>query len=85
MSDVEGGIGYEVKHGEVQYFYIDEGLPADDGKRAMDMQYMKYLVQDNPLLKMGKGHTVFWLNIFLFAALQRCVFLKIGRNTGLFL
>lgn len=55
LRDVENSIGREVKHGEVQYFYIDEGLPTDDGKRAMDMQYMKYLVQDvPPVVENGK-------------------------------
>ena len=48
LSDVENSIGREIKHGEVQYFYIDEGLPTDDGRRALDMQYIKYLVQDAP-------------------------------------
>ena len=48
LRDVEDSIGTEIKHGEVQYFYIDKGLPADDEQRAMDMQYMKYLVQDEP-------------------------------------
>lgn len=48
LCDVEKSISTEIKHGEVQYFCIDEGLLTDDGKRAMDMQYMKYLVQDEP-------------------------------------
>ena len=55
LSDVENSIGREIKHGVVQYFYIDEGLLTDDGKRAMDMQYMKYLVQDvPPVVENGK-------------------------------
>ena len=48
LSDIENSIGRKIKHGEVQYFYIDKGLPTGDGRRAMDVQYMKYLVQDEP-------------------------------------
>ena len=48
LEDVESSIGCDVKHGEVHYFHIDEGMPMKDGGRAMDMEYMKYLVQDVP-------------------------------------
>lgn len=48
LLDVAETIGCEVKHELVHYFFIDEGLPTNDGRRAMDHQYMMYLVQDVP-------------------------------------
>lgn len=48
LLDIEETIGCEVKHELVNYFYIDEGLPTADGKRAIDHQYMMYLTQDVP-------------------------------------
>lgn len=55
LLDVEKTIGCEIKHELVHYFYIDEGLPTSDGRRAMDHQYMMYLVQDvPPVVENGK-------------------------------
>lgn len=49
LHDVEDSIGCEVKHEMVHYFHIDKGLPVNGGKdTAMDMEYMMYLMQDNP-------------------------------------
>ena len=55
IVDIENSIDCEIKHGLVQYFYIDNGLSTDDGKQALDMQYMKYLTQDEPpVIENGK-------------------------------
>lgn len=51
IEDVVVSIGYRIEHGQVQYFNIDKGLDAGDGKVAMDMEYMKYLMQDVPPVK----------------------------------
>lgn len=69
MSDVENSIGREIKHGEVQYFYIDEGLPTDDGRRAIDMQYMKYLVQDVPPVVENRKTTYRFLDKHVYRSL----------------
>lgn len=48
LLDIENSIGCEVKHGLVQYYNIDKGFLRDDGTRAIDMEYMRYLTQDVP-------------------------------------
>ena len=49
LDDVIKSIGTRVEHGVVYYFHIDKGFEVNDGKQtAMDMEYMKYLVQDVP-------------------------------------
>lgn len=55
IENVRDTIGYEIKSELVHYFHIDNGYEAADGKQtAMDMDYMKYLVQDTPP-KRGEG------------------------------
>lgn len=56
LEDVEKTIGHSVKHGEIQYFNIDKGYEANNGKdNAIDMDYMMYLVQDvPPVIENGK-------------------------------
>lgn len=49
LDDVSDSIGCKVKHEEVHYFHIDEGLELDgNNQRIMEMEYMKYLMQDVP-------------------------------------
>ena len=49
LDDVNKSIDHEIKHGEVQYFYIDDGLEIKgSNQRAMDIEYMKYIMQDAP-------------------------------------
>ena len=56
LDDVSESIGCKIKHGEVHYFHIDEGLEIEgSNQRAIDMEYMKYLMQDvPPVIKDGK-------------------------------
>lgn len=56
LDDVSESIGCEIKHGEVHYFHIDKGLEIEgSNQRAIDMEYMKYLMQDvPPVIKDGK-------------------------------
>lgn len=46
IEDVRKSIGTEIKAEKVNYFHIDKGLETKDGRIAMDMEYMKYLMQD---------------------------------------
>ena len=40
LDDVSESIGCEIKHGEVHYFHIDEGLEIEgSNQRAIDMEY----------------------------------------------
>ena len=48
VEDVKASIGHEIKSDLVHYFNIDEGLPTENGPTAMDMSYMKYVMQDVP-------------------------------------
>ena len=61
LEDVCTSIGTRVEHEAVHYFHIDKGLEVDGGKQtAMDMEYMKYLMQDVPPVKEnGKKKYVF--------------------------
>lgn len=56
LKDIMSYIGCEVKHEGVHYFHIDKGLEIEgSNQRAMDMEYMKYLMQDvPPVIKDGK-------------------------------
>jgi len=56
LDDVSKSIGYEIKHDKVHYFHIDEGMQINGcNQRAMDLEYMKYLMQDvPPVIKDGK-------------------------------
>ncbi len=51
IEDVVTSIGCRIENDQVQYFNIDKGLDAGDGQAAMDMEYMKYLMQDVPPVK----------------------------------
>ena len=46
IEDVKRSIGTEIKAEKVNYFHIDKGYETTDGEIAMDMEYMKYLMQD---------------------------------------
>lgn len=49
LHDVTHSIGTRVEHEAVHYFNIDKGFKVDGSNQiAMDMEYMKYLVQDVP-------------------------------------
>lgn len=48
LSDVECSIGLDIKHELVHYFHIDKGIITEDGRQAMDKEYMRYLSQDVP-------------------------------------
>lgn len=49
IADVKNTIGCRIEHECVHYFHIDKGLETQtSGQIAMDMEYMKYLVQDVP-------------------------------------
>lgn len=56
LDDIRKSIGCEIKHGEVHYFQIDEGYEINGSNiRAMDMEYMQYLMQDvPPVIEDGK-------------------------------
>lgn len=51
INDVKKSIGTEIKAASVQYFNIDKGLETGNGQIAMDMDYMRYLMQDVPPVK----------------------------------
>ncbi len=70
LDDVIASIGCEIKHGEVHYFHIDEGLEIEgSNQRAIDMEYMKYLMQDvPPVIKDGKTTYSFQAD-YVFSAL----------------
>ena len=61
FEDVSNSIGTRIVHEAVHYFHIDKGLEVDGGKQtAMDMEYVKYLMQDVPPVKEnGKKKYVF--------------------------
>ena len=48
-------IGTEIKAEKVNYFHIDKGYETTDGEIAMDMEYMKYLMQDASPEKVDGG------------------------------
>ena len=49
IEDVEKSIGHRMEHECVHYFHIDKGLKIENSDQtAMDMEYMKYLMQDTP-------------------------------------
>ena len=72
LMDVENSIGCEIKHGCVQYFNIDKGYQRGDGVNAMDMDYMKYLMQDTPPVVEGNKRTYRFLEKYVY----RCLFCK---------
>ena len=57
VHDIEQSIGYEIKHELVGYFNLDSGLDTDDGRKAMDMEYINYIMQDSPPVVEGKSTT----------------------------
>lgn len=56
IDDIKKSIGYRMEHDYVQYFHIDKGLGIENSDQiAMDMEYMKYLMQDtHPTVEKGK-------------------------------
>ena len=52
---VKRSIGTEIKAEKVNYFHIDKGYETTDGEIAMDMEYMKYLMQDASPEKVDGG------------------------------
>lgn len=55
IEDIRKSIGTEVKAETVSYFNIDKGLETENGLRAIDLDYMKYLTQDVPAKKENGG------------------------------
>ena len=55
IEDVKRSIGTEIKAEKVNYFHIDKGYETTDGEIAMDMEYMKYLMQDASPEKVDGG------------------------------
>jgi hypothetical protein len=53
IDDIRNSIGTNIKAEEVHYFHIDKGFDTKDGQTAMDMEYMKYLMQDTLPVKVG--------------------------------
>ena len=72
LMDVENSIGCEIKHGCVQYFNIDKGYQRDNGVNAMDMDYMRYLMQDTPPAVEGNKRIYRFLEKYVY----RCMFCK---------
>ena len=72
ILDVVNSISSEVKHGNVEYFNIDKGYQRDDGSVAMDMDYMRYLMQDTPAIVEGNRKTLRFLEKYVY----RCLFCK---------
>ena len=61
IEDVKNSIGYEVKNDKVHYYNIDEGYKTENGQAAMDLQYMKYLIQDaEPIYENGMKRYAFY-------------------------
>ena len=61
LHDIEQSIGYDVKHELVGYYNLDSGLDTDDGRKAMDMAYINYIMQDvAPLVEDGKTTYTFY-------------------------
>lgn len=59
VEDVEKSIGHRTEHECVHYFHIEKGLKIEKSDQtAMDMEYMKYLMQDTPP-KVEKGKTTY--------------------------
>lgn len=69
LTDVEKSIGCEIKHELVHYFRIDEGLPTNDGRRAMEHEYMMYLTQDVPPVVEGGSRKYFFKAEYAYRAL----------------
>lgn len=46
IEDISKSIGTDIKAVKVNYFHIDKSYETKDGRTAMDMEYMKYLMQD---------------------------------------
>lgn len=55
IEDVKRSIGTEIKAERVNYFHIDKGYETNDGRTAMDMEYIKYLIQDAVSEKVDGG------------------------------
>lgn len=51
IEDIRKSIGTDLKAESVHYFHIDKGLGTNDRQTAIDMEYMKYLMQDAPPVK----------------------------------
>lgn len=55
IEDISKSIGTDIKAGKVNYFHIDKGYETKDGRTAIDMEYMKYLMQDAAPEKVDGG------------------------------
>lgn len=55
IEDVKRSISTEIKAERVNYFHIDKGYETNDGRIAMDMEYIKYLMQDAAPEKVDGG------------------------------
>lgn len=51
IDDIRKSIGTDIKAESVHYFHIDKGFNTKDGQTAMDMEYMKYVMQDTTPVK----------------------------------
>lgn len=51
INDINESRGFDIKADRVHYYHIDKGFSTDDGRTAIDMEYMKYLTQDVPSMK----------------------------------
>ena len=69
IGDVRKSIGTEIKAEKVNYFHIDKGLDTKDGRAAIDMEYMKYLMQDTPPVKVDGATTYIFYADYAFRVL----------------
>lgn len=70
ISDVKNTIGCRIEHDCVHYYHIAEGLETDrSGQIAMDMEYLKYLVQDVPPVVENGKKTYSFLAKYVYRAL----------------
>ena len=61
IEDIRRSIGTEIKAEKVNYFHIDKGFETKGERTAMDMEYMKYLMQDAPSEKVdGETKYIFY-------------------------
>lgn len=78
-------IGTEIKTENVHYFHIDKGFDTKDGQTLMDMEYMKYLMQDVPPVRYDKVTKYTFYADYAFRVLFcKDVFFEKSRNTRLF-
>lgn len=69
IEDIRNSIGTEIKAESVHYFHIDKGFETKDGQTAMDMEYLKYLMQDAPPAKVDGATRYTFYTDFAFRVL----------------